>query len=95
MARVFLRRATVPPLARRAAAGMRAARRLLPLLLLACAPGTADGWAKQLIRPRAFARGRAPPPHPTAAIRPLILFNDTFFGRDFVPRDYAFEARAL
>ena len=35
------------------------------------------------------------PPHVGAGsgYRPLILFNDTFFGRDFVKRDYAFEAR--
>ena len=35
------------------------------------------------------------PPH-TGTLggpRPLILFHDNFFGRDFVHREYAFEAR--
>lgn len=35
------------------------------------------------------------PPHTGApgGLRPLILFHESFFGRDFVHREYAFEAR--
>jgi hypothetical protein len=77
--------------------------RVVPLVcaVLAAALG-AGAWRRAAARSAAEAAalhaGALPHPHvphhgPSGAALPLILFNDSYFGREFVRHDYAFEAR--
>ncbi len=63
-----------------------ASRLLLGLLLCAALPCTSS-------RRELTSRGGGSSAGPGVSRRPLILFYDDFFGRDFVKEDYAFEVR--
>jgi hypothetical protein len=74
----------------------RAMRAGVALLALAAASPRAVAQGGDAAVPNATGLSAALPPHTGGAsggLRPLILFHDSFFGRDFVHREYAFEAR--
>jgi len=66
-------------------------------LLALAAAARAQGGAAANASNASVAAAAVLPPHTggaAGAYRPLILFHDSFFGREFVHREYAFEARA-